>query len=568
VIGLANKPGGFGDSDARMAEAFGETIAISLREHRTREELRRNRAHLQAIFDSTADYIMLLGDAHRVQLVNRTEPRLDPEQVLGTPLHELAEPDDRGRVEELLDDVARLRESRTYDTTYRRPDGTATHFNSIASPVVSSGESMGIVVVSRDVTEQKKMEAQLAQADRLSSMGMLAAGVAHEINNPLSYALYNLRSLQDDLPGLLEAMRVYQTRLNDHLGRAAVEAIVGSAANGMNPAMLADIQDRIHDAYKGTQRIRDIARGLGTFSRVEEDKLVPVSLIDVIEAALSMCFNELKYRARVVKDYGKTRTVMASEGRLSQVFLNLFVNAAHAIEEGDVASNEIRVRTWTQGETICAEVRDTGSGIDPAHLEKLFEPFFTTKETGVGSGLGLPISKGIVEGYGGTITVNSELGRGTSVEIRLPGRVEVVVPAASVQVAEDAGSVHGRILVVDDEEGMRTAMVRMLRGHETVLASTGEVAKGILEDDPAFDLILCDMMMPKVSGMDLHRWLAQENPHLAEQVIFITGGAFTPRAQDYLSTVDNLWLEKPLDVGNFKKIVNDRVRLVKGLKGA
>jgi len=411
-----------------------------------------------------------------------------------------------------------------------------------------------------DITETKAMQTQLTQADRMSSMGMLAAGVAHEINNPLCYILYNLESLTEDLPELLDAMRTYQAKVSDRFGVEAVEETTGEAAAKMNPAVLHDIQDRFRDALGGTRRIRDVARGLGTFSRVERDQLVPVNLMHVIDAALNMCLNEIKYRARMVKDYGKTPTVMASEGRLSQVFLNLFVNAAHAIDEGDVEGNEIRVRTWADDERVCAEVRDTGSGIAPENIGKLFEPFFTTKGVGAGSGLGLPISKGIVEGYGGTITVDSEVGNGTAFTVFLPVRAEEVAQAPVVDSGDEEVRVRGRILIVDDDDGIRFAMSRILCRHETIEAASGKAARELLEQDQQFDLILCDLMMPHVSGMELHEWLSEENPRLAKQLIFVTGGAFTPRARDYLKTVDNLRLEKPFDVATFKKIVGNMIR--------
>ena len=412
----------------------------------------------------------------------------------------------------------------------------------------------------RDVTERRHMRAQLAQADRLSTMGALAAGVAHEINNPLSYVLYNLESLSAELPGLLDRMRRYQAGVNDTSEGAANES-VGAGATAMNPRALEQIQERFHDTLNGTRRIRDIARSLGTFSRVERDEIVPVDLMHVIEAATKMCFNELKYRARLVKKYGKMPAVMASEGRLSQVFVNLLLNAAHSIDAGDVEDNEIRVRTWAEEGAVCAEISDTGKGIAPEHMGRLFEPFFTTKEIGVGSGLGLSISKTIVEGYGGTITVTSELAEGSAFVVRLPVRAGEAASAPSVGDTETSDQVRGRILIVDDEDGVRAAMWSMLCDHQTVEASSGEEARRILENDQAFDLVLCDMMMPGISGMELHAWLSELNPHLAEQVIFVTGGAFTPRAREYLSRVDNIRLEKPFDVANFKKIVQDRIRI-------
>lgn len=424
-----------------------------------------------------------------------------------------------------------------------------------------AGDILGLVGVHTDVTERRELKVQLAQSDRLSSMGMLAAGVAHEINNPLAYILYNLQSLNEDLPKLLQDVREIQARLAEY---DASSQVLSDAAESMNPEMLDDILDRFKDALSGTQRIRDIARGLGTFSKVEKDQLVPVDLRHVIEVAVNMAYNEIKYRARLVKDYGKTPAVFASEGRLSQVFLNLIINASHAIDEGNVEDNEIRVRTWSETDTVFAEVRDTGSGIPPENLGKLFEPFFTTKKIGVGSGLGLAISKNIVEGYGGTIDVKSEVGKGTSFTISIPVRYEEPATAeAPIQKGVDEDTQRGRFLIVDDEEGIRLAMVRMLRGHETVQAASGAEARAVLEKDQAFDLILCDMMMSDISGIDLHRWLAAEHPFLARQFIFITGGAFTPSASEYLRKVDNIRLEKPFDVANLKKIVSEFVQSAK-----
>jgi len=395
-----------------------------------------------------------------------------------------------------------------------------------------SGGPKRLISIGRDVTERRQVAAQLAQSDRLSSMGMLAAGVAHEINNPLSYVMYNLESLAGDMS-------------NKPAGPAAP---------------CDDIRARFDEALLGVHRIRDIVRGLGTFSRVEQDKVAPVSLMQVIDVALSMAQNEVKYRARLVKLFDKTPPVMASEGRLSQVFLNLIINAAHAIEEGDVDNNEIRVRTWVERSEVCAEVRDTGSGIPPEQLDKLFEPFFTTKQIGVGSGLGLAISKSIVEGYGGAISVESEVGVGTAFQIRLP-----IGNGSGEQIAErfrsrSAPSIKGRILVVDDERIIRRAMSRMLRDHDIELCASGAEAMGILVQDQDFDLILCDMMMSDVSGMELHQWLTEVEPRLARQLIFMTGGAFTPSAGAYLDRVDNIRLEKPFEVTNLRKIVAELVR--------
>lgn len=417
-----------------------------------------------------------------------------------------------------------------------------------------------LIVTFNDITEQKALAAQLRQADRLTSMGTLAAGVAHEINNPLSYVLYNLESLEKDLPMLFQSLRQIHSRLRTDAGADTLEETLNQLNEAMNRDLIHDILGRLSYALNGTDRIREIAHGLGAFSRVDDTALHPVNLHRVIDTAAEMASNEIRYRANLVKAYGDVPRVLAVEGRLSQVFVNLLINAAHAIEEGAMDENEIRVRTWADGEDVIAEVRDTGVGIPEEIADRLFEPFFTTKEIGSGTGLGLPISKTIVESYGGSITVRSKVGQGTRFTVRLPAQPGTTKPPPERPEARKIAKKPGRILVVDDEKGIRDAMVRMLKPHEVVTAGDGHEAKRIVESDQAFDLILCDMMMPGFSGMDLHLWLSVEHPRLAERVIFITGGAFTPKTQQYLNQIDNLRLEKPFDRPLFQKVVNERIQ--------
>ena len=422
-----------------------------------------------------------------------------------------------------------------------------------------SGDIDEYLLMVQDVTERKNLEAKIREADRLASLGLLAAGVAHEINNPLSYVLYNLESLTEDLPKLLGSVRRALVELDERAGLA--EAAPGPDREWLDPSALDGVVSRFGDALEGTQRIKEVARGLGAFARVGGRRDGPVDLRLVLDAATGMVANELKYRARLVKEYGELPPIAANDGRLSQVFLNVLVNAVHAIEEGDVGGNFVNVRTWQEGDEVFAEIRDSGKGIPSEHLPRLFEPFYTTKQIGVGSGLGLAISKGIVEGYGGRIYVESEVGRGTRVVVGLPvgkatGRAEAA-PSPCPAAPSDA---PGRVLVIDDEPGIRGAMVRMLRGYDVVEAASGEDAQRVLEADQAFDLILCDVMMPSMSGVELHAWLEATNPALASQLVFVTGGAFTPKAREHLNRVGNLRLEKPFDVGAFKTLVGEQVK--------
>jgi PAS domain S-box-containing protein len=488
------------------------------------------------------------------------------EDIIGTPLSRLlADPEAFAPALAALDATGAW----AGDFRAQRPDGSTFLAQGHATTLVDEqGQIIGYQWACFDVTrerraedERRQLEASLAQSDRLASMGMLAAGVAHEINNPLAYVLYNLQSLSEDLPALAQQLDGVHRALRSGMGEMDLRALCGDGAEALRSAAWADVLERCRDALTGTRRIQEIARGLGTFSRVESDAVAPVYLGQAIESALGIAHNEIKYRARIEKDLRAGLPVLGSEGRLSQVFLNLLVNAAHAIEEGSVETNRIGVRTWEEGATVVAEVRDTGSGIPAEHLARIFEPFYTTKPVGVGSGLGLSIVRSIVSGFGGSIEVESEVGKGTRFVIRLPAaRTRPAHPTRSSGLYPAVDGARGRVLVIDDDRGIRSALRRMLRKHEVVEADSGERALSLLEKDSRFDVILCDMMMPAMSGAQLHRRLVDCCPEAAKRVVFVTGGAFTPAAREYLGTVDNARLEKPFDPTSLRDMVSEWVR--------
>ena len=211
----------------------------------------------------------------------------------------------------------------------KRKDGSLIQVDIGGTSIVHGGRRMFLATL-RDVTETLRLRASLAQSDRLASMGTLAAGVAHEINNPLSYILYNLESLSQDNPRYAAQIAKARGALVSYLGEAALHELLGSDIEVLDAAIFSDVQDRFRDALSGSRRTKDIARGLGSFSRVDKDNVAPVDLRHPVESAINIAFNEIKYRARVVKDYCTGSMVMASEGRMAQVFLNLLINAAHA----------------------------------------------------------------------------------------------------------------------------------------------------------------------------------------------------------------------------------------------
>ncbi|MEZ4266754.1 MAG: response regulator [Myxococcota bacterium] len=413
------------------------------------------------------------------------------------------------------------------------PDGA--WLSVTARPLRVGAQGRGAVTVFRDVSVEKATAEQLMIADRMVSVGTLASGVAHEINNPLASVMANV-----------------------HL--AALDADSFAKIVGPSPE-LDQLRDELHDAAESAERIRNIVRDLKIFSRSEEEKTGPVDVQRVLESTLRMAYNEIRHRARLVKVYGKVAPVEASESRLGQAFLNLIVNAAQAIAEGRTESNEIRISTSTRADGhVVVEIADTGPGMPPEILARVFTPFFTTKPAGVGTGLGLSISRQIVTGFGGSIDVRSEVGVGTTIRMALPPSVSVGAPGTQSH-ATAAARRRGKILVVDDDPMIAKAVERTLSAeHDVTTMGGGARALDRIRAGERFDVIFCDLMMPDVTGMEFHAGLVQIDRDQAERIIFVTGGAFTPRARAFLREVANLRIEKPFDLMQLRALVHDRVR--------
>ena len=262
-----------------------------------------------------------------------------------------------------------------------------------------------------------------------------------------------------------------------------------------------------------------------------------------------------------MKTFEPVRAVWGNEARLEQVVINLLMNAAQAVPETRAESNEIRVSVGDDGSgRAVLEVSDNGQGI-PADLQsRIFDPFFTTKPVGVGTGLGLSICHGIVTSLGGEIAVHSEPEAGTT--------FRVVLPTTDLPVEETARTTReslpvqirqrARVLVVDDELPIANTMRELLGlEHDVVIATSGREALDAIGSGSAFDVIFCDLMMPSMSGVDLYERVRVKHPGLERKIVFMTGGAFTPRAADFLASVDNRRIEKPFSLGLLEKIVQE-----------
>lgn len=385
--------------------------------------------------------------------------------------------------------------------------------------------------------EQKKMQEQLLISDRMASVGTLAAGVAHEINNPLAAIVANLELMSRDLTAIAGRLNLTE--------------------------VLHDVFDELSDSRESADRLRHIVRDLKIFSRAtDEEHRGAVNVESVLESSLRMAWNEIRHRARLVKDFGSVPAVEANEARLGQVFLNLIVNAAQAIREGDAEHNQIQVvtRVNAQGQVV-AEVRDTGMGIPAENLTRIFDAFFTTKPVGVGTGLGLSICHRIISGLGGELEVESEIGKGTVFRVVLPPAKNAAPEPKPPSVAPPSSTRRGRVLVVDDEPMIATAVSRTLAfEHEVVVSTDAATALQRIVGGERFDVVLCDLMMPQMTGMDLHAALLEQVPEQAECMIFLSGGAFTAAARTFLDEVPNQRLEKPFEARQLLALVNERMR--------
>ncbi len=409
----------------------------------------------------------------------------------------------------------------------RRSDGSYASMEVVA--ILADWEDRpAVLAIARDLGQRRQLKSQLLQADRLTALGTLAAGVAHEINNPLAYVLLNLQYLLREIPKF-----------------------------SGDPARLATFLDRLNEARHGTERVGTIVRDLRAFARTDQETTSAVDMRRVLGSSLRMANAQIEAAARVIEQYDPVPLVLGNAARLEQVFVNLLVNAAQAFADKDPSKNQIRLALKSEGQTVVAEVRDNGPGIESALLGRVFDPFFTTKP-GVGTGLGLPICHNIVRRLGGEITVQSTPGEGTAFRVSLPARPSMAVLKESKTTPLPWPVVlkRARVLVIDDELPLAAMLARVLGDeHDVVIATSAREAIEHIETGPQFDVLLCDLLMPGMSGMDLYRALAQRGTGVEARMVFMTGGAFTARPAEFLANVPNQWLEKPFDLNQLRRLV-------------
>jgi PAS domain S-box-containing protein len=515
-----------GPHDGQDDRALREDVA------RAETALRESEQRFRTVVQGAPDGVAILR-GRTILYLNPRAARLlgleKPEDGYGRGITEFLHPDDVALAAERIGNLMRTGQplDGAFEYRSRSEDGRELTVE-ISSILIDFDGGRAVLAFARDVTDRKALQARLAQADRLAALGMLSAGVAHEINNPLAYALLNLE------------LAVRELEKGGEVNRSGMLT-------------------RLREARHGGERVAMIVRDLKTFAREDEDARWPVELGGVLDSALNFVGSEIEKRGRITRRYSDLPVVEGVAARLEQVFVNLLLNAAQALPEGAPEEHEVALTTTHDAEFVRVMISDTGTGMTDEIKKRIFDPFFTTKPAGVGTGLGLPICQGIVSAHGGTLEVTSKPNLGSTFTVKLRRfhgdlRLREQSPPSS-------GSARGRVLIVDDDAAVgRTLLHALQEDHEITVVGSGAEALAALRSTPAgggFDAILCDLLMPGMTGAELYGVAQAELPAAAPRFIFMSGGYW---AQGETSPTGlQPVLEKPFNLEHVRTVLRDVV---------
>jgi signal transduction histidine kinase len=405
------------------------------------------------------------------------------------------------------------------------PDAPATHIWTTTSFV---GVCAAIVVLAAryQVLMERDRQQELQVAERMAALGTLAAGVAHEINNPLTYVRGNLELLQEQLRPESEN---------------------------------ASHRSRIQVALQGLSRVEGIVGDLRTFSRQDAEVLSPVHIEAAVCSAMDMLGAEALGGVPLHQHYQPDLPpALANEDRLIQVVVNLLNNALQSMGSSTVGPRLTVSASQCADGRLQLEVSDTGAGISEDHLSQIFRPFFTTKSDTGGMGLGLSMCRSMMVRMGGEISATSRVGKGSCFVLKLPAaqrRPESAQPADTALAAREDSA---RVLVIDDEASILSIIGEVLSEHTVTLAQSGQRGlEHLIKED--YDLVLCDLMMPGISGVQVFERSVREKPELADRFIFMTGGTISPTVRDFIEQRQSEWLSKPFRPRELRELVGSQL---------
>ncbi len=404
---------------------------------------------------------------------------------------------------------------------------------------VSHRGAQACVAVFRDLRERKQLEAAAHARDRLATVGTLAAGVGHEINNPLTFVMSNLEIMADEL----------------------------ARSGPLDEAQRRDLANLVNEALEGASRVKKVVRGLRTFARGEREERTRLDVRQVIELSITFAFSQLRHKVHVVRELTDVPEVIADESRLAQVFINLLVNASHAMQDLPYERNVVRVRTYAKDGFVHTEFSDNGPGMSDEVRQRVFEPFFTTKAIGEGSGLGLSIAYNVISALGGELRCDSSPGDGARFTVTLPAATD----AAGLSVTPPPGVLRlprrGRVLVVDDEPLVGSVVRRILAQHDVTVVLSADEALALILGGQVYDCVLCDLMMPGTSGMELHAHVRGVLPEVADRFVFVSGGPTTQEAARFVGALSLPIIEKPFQSDALRAKVGATVAMAEMRRG-
>jgi PAS domain S-box-containing protein len=542
LVGLAlfSSPSRISHHTRDLVLAASRTVAVALHASIEFAEVARLAAERRQLLDSIPTLVFRLdprtGATLYANAAVETILGKSVDEVLGLPGLEgaVADEEDRADIAATRESVMSGADSQWMDVRFSHRQGRIRilrlRLYPVRTPHGDRDEDTVVEGIAQDVTDEIESRKQLIQADRLASLGMLAAGVAHEINNPTAFISLGVQQL----------------------GRLAAQ-LPEDGPDSVRRRM----SDVIEELADGVQRIVQIVGELKLFARIPESAFsTPVDVNRLITSALTLARSELRNRARVDLDLGELPPLPGDHARLGQVFVNLLINAAQAIPPGDEERNRILVRTRAFDGYVQVDVSDTGVGIPRENLTRIFDPFFTTKAPGEGTGLGLAISFDLVKRAGGTIDVESEVGRGTTFNVKLPVRQFVPPRGSKPQIG--IARPGGRVLVVEDEQHLGVAVARVLASNYMVeLAPDAMTALERIEAGAGseYDAVLCDLRMPGMDGKALFESVSEKWPAQARRFVFLTGAGFGGEYESFIRSTDRPVVEKPFDMGELEEVV-------------
>lgn len=534
-----------------------ETCLLVCVEDRTLEDALRNKARAieasyRSLIERTPDAVAI----HRHGRIVHVNPAwldllgYDDTALLDRPLEDLFDPSERPKIRRKLGDDFSARTS-TFEATLMHRDGSRRIWELLQLGVEFDGEP-ATAAIGRDISERKRFTSKLMEMDRMAAVGTLAAGVGHEINNPLAYVVANIEHVLKELPRVRP-----QTNSNRRSGSGVTLSVLE------NVDAVSELEEALTEAREGAMRVRDIVAHLKVLSPNGDREIDDIDFTRIVRSSASLVANAIRHRAKlelVLDD--ALPPVSGNEAELGQVVVNLLSNAADAITDGPAENHTIRVRLKLDGARLRLEISDTGTGIPNAIRSRIFDPFFTTKPVGHGTGLGLTIARDTVEKHGGEIHVAPNAGGGTCFTISLPVSTAASTPAPTAPLP-----VRSRLLIIDDEPLIGRTLIRALGDtHDVVALEDPRQALELLREGEQFDLILSDLIMPEMTGMALYDELLKTHPTVAEDIVFMTGNAFASDALGFLRRVPNTCIDKPFQLRRIEELLRHGLAKRQGVR--